>query len=107
MSVLYHPDKVNVVTDALSRISMGSVSYFPDGNKQLGKKVHRLAQLDVRYEDSPKGGSMVHHNFEISLLVEVKSKQHLYPLLMELKKSVLSKFNETLSKRGRDKYVQS
>ena len=103
MSVLFHPDKVNVVADARSRISMGSVSYFSDGNKQLVKKVHRLARLDVWYEDSPKGGSMVHHNSELSSLVEVKSKQHLYPLLMELKKLVLSKFNETLSKRGRDK----
>ena len=49
------------------------------------KDVHRLARLGVRLEDSPNGGFMVHHNSNSSLVVEVKSKQHLDPLLMELK----------------------
>ena len=40
---------------------------------------------------------MVHHNSDPSLLVEVKSKQHLDPLLMELKESVCSKFSKSLS----------
>ena len=38
---------------------------------------------------------MVHHKSESSLVVEVKCKQHLDPLLMELKESVFSKFNES------------
>ena len=33
--------------------------------------------------------------------MEVKSKKHFYPLLMDLKKSVLSKINESFS-QGRD-----
>ena len=37
---------------------------------------------------------MVHHNTKSSLVVDVKSKQHLDPSLMELKESVLSKLNE-------------
>ena len=40
---------------------------------------------------------MVHHNSDSSLVVQVNSKQHLDPLLMELKESVLSKSNESLS----------
>ena len=63
------------------------------------KDVHRLAQLDVRSEDYPKGGFMVHHNPKSPLVVEVKSKKHLDPLLMELKKSVIKKFND-YSTRG-------
>ena len=47
---------------------------------------------------------MVHHNSESSLVVNVKFKQHLYPLLRELKESVLSKFNESFS-QGRDGFV--
>ena len=43
---------------------------------------------------------MVHHNPKSSLVVEVKSKQHLEPLLMELNRSVLSKFSESLSQGG-------
>ena len=40
---------------------------------------------------------MVHHNFESSFVVEVKSKQHLDQSLMELKESVLIKLNESFS----------
>ena len=43
---------------------------------------------------------MVHHNFESSLVVEVKSKQHLDQPLMELKESILSKINESFSLVG-------
>ena len=59
------------------------------------KDVHRLVLLGVRLEDSPNGGFMVHHNSDSSLVVEVKSKQHLDPLLMDLKESVLTKLNES------------
>ena len=41
------------------------------------KDFRRLARLGVRLEDSLNGGFMVHHNSESSLVVEVKSKQHL------------------------------
>ncbi|TMX05684.1 hypothetical protein EJD97_010090 [Solanum chilense] len=64
MTVLYHPRKTNVVTDALIQISIGSVAHVKDGKKDLVKDVRRLAQLGVRIEDSPRGGFMVHHSFE-------------------------------------------
>ncbi|KAH0661560.1 hypothetical protein KY284_026491 [Solanum tuberosum] len=90
MSVLYHPRKANVVADALSRVSMGSVSHVEEEKKELARDVHRLARLGVRLEDSPKGGVMVRHNSESSV-VDVKSKQHLDPILTKLKESVLNK----------------
>ena len=71
MSVLYHPGKANVVVDALSRMSMGSVTYVGDDKKEIVRDVHRLALLGVRLEESPKGGFTVHHNSESSLVVEV------------------------------------
>ena len=97
MSFLYHLGKANVVADALSQISMGSIAHVPYDKKDLVKDVHRLDQLGVRIEDSPKGGFMVHHNSESSSVVEVKSKQHLNPILIELKESTLSKSNESFS----------
>ena len=63
------------------------------------KEVYRLARFGVRLEDSPKEGSVVHHNSKSSLVVYVKSKQHLDPLLMKLNKLVLSKFNKSFSQR--------
>jgi len=43
---------------------------------------------------------MVHHSSESSVVVDVKSKQHLDPILMDLKESVLNKFVEALSQWG-------
>ena len=43
ISVLYHLGKANVAVDSLSRITMDSVAYVVDGNKELVKDVHRLS----------------------------------------------------------------
>ena len=94
MSVLYHPGKANVVVDALSRMTMGSVSKIDEAKKDIAKDVHRLSRLGLRLKDSPNGGFMFHHNSKASLVVEVKSKQHLKKSLMELKESVFVKLNE-------------
>ena len=42
ISVLYHPDKANVLDDALSLFTMGSVSHIDEANKDLVKDVHYL-----------------------------------------------------------------
>ena len=86
-----------MVAEALSRMTMGSVSHVEEGKKDLVKDVRRLAWLGFLFEDSPNGGFVVHHNYESSLVVEVKSNEHLVPLLMELKELVLGKFNESFS----------
>ena len=100
MSVLYHPDKDNVVADALSRMTMSSVSHVEESKKDLVKDVHRIARLGVRLEHSPNCGFMVHHNSKLSLVVKVKSKQNLDKSLMELKELVLGKLNESFSLEG-------
>ena len=66
MSVLYHPGKANMVADALSHMTMDSVSNLDEAKKDLVRKVHRLG---VRLESSPNGGAIVHCNFESSLVV--------------------------------------
>ena len=58
MSVLYNPSKANVVADALSRMTMGSISHFDETKKDLAREVHRLARLGVRLESSLDGGAM-------------------------------------------------
>ena len=74
MSVLYHPDKANVVADARSRMTMGSVSHLIEAKKDLAREVDKLARLGVRLESSLDGDAIVHHNSESSLVVDVKSK---------------------------------
>ena len=45
MSVLYHPGKPSMVVDALSRITMGSLSHLDEAKKELARKVHRVARM--------------------------------------------------------------
>ena len=99
-SILYHPCKANVVADALSRMSMGSVSHINEAKKDLVNNVHRLTRLGVRLEDSPNGGFLVHHNSKSSLVVEVKYMQHIDLALIELKESCLFNLNESFSLGG-------
>ena len=66
MSVLYNPGKANVVVDAISRMTMSSVSHIDEAKKDLVKDVHRLARLGVRLEDFPNGGFIVHRKSESS-----------------------------------------
>ena len=95
MNVHYHPDKANVVTDGISRMTIGSVFHLDKTKKDLAREVHRLDRLGMRLESSPNGGAIVHYNSESSLVAEVKSKQHINLALVELKESVLGKLNES------------
>ena len=48
MSIIYHPNKANVVVDDLSRLSMGSTVHVEEENMEITKYLHRLARLGVR-----------------------------------------------------------
>ena len=58
-----------------------------------------MATLGIRLVDTPSGGVSVHSSSESSFIIDVKDKQHLDPVLMELKDSVLSKLIESYSFR--------
>ena len=51
MNLLYHRGKANVVTDALTRFSMGSTAHLEEEKKELEKDVHRLAHLIQHKEE--------------------------------------------------------
>ena len=53
--MFFNPGKANVVADALSRLSMNSVSHVEDENKELVREVHHFARLGVRFVDSSNG----------------------------------------------------
>ena len=100
MSVHYHPGKANVVADALSRLSMGSVAHVEEKRKELVKDVHRLARLGVRLTSISDSGVTVHNGKELSLVVEVKENQDSEPILLELKGAVHNQRLEVLSQGG-------
>ena len=89
------------MADALSRMTMCSLSHIDEAKNYLVRDVHKLARLGVRLEDSLNRESIVYHKSESSLVVKVNSKKHLDKPLMELNESVLDKLNESFS-LGRD-----
>ncbi|MUG03566.1 hypothetical protein ECC01_21510 [Bacillus tequilensis] len=97
MSVHYHPGKANVVADALSRLSMGSVAHVEDERKEIVKDVHKLAHLGVCLMSTSNSGVTVQNGAESSLVVEVKEKQDSDPILLELKGAVHNQRVEVFS----------
>ena len=47
MSVHYHPNKSNLIDNALNRLSRGSVAHVEEERNELVKDVHRFARLGV------------------------------------------------------------
>ncbi|WMV29614.1 hypothetical protein MTR67_022999 [Solanum verrucosum] len=83
--------KANVVVDALGRLSMGSVAHVENGKKELVQDLHRLSRLGVCLVDSNESGVIVQNGSESSLVSDVKAKQDLNLVWMDLKKSVSKK----------------
>jgi len=88
MSVLYHSGKANIVADALSQLSMGSISHIEDSKKEMAQAIHQLATLGICLVDSSEGGICVHSISESSLVSEVKEKQDRDRSLVKIKESV-------------------
>ena len=81
MDILYHPGKANVVADALSRRSMGSLSYLGVEKRELVQELHQLASLGVRLLEAEDSGVTIQDTAVSSLVVEVKSRQQEDPIL--------------------------
>nr|XP_009792465.1 PREDICTED: uncharacterized protein LOC104239518 [Nicotiana sylvestris] len=73
--------KVNVVADALSRKSMGSLAHLGVDQRPLAREVYQLASLGVCISTSNEGKVMVRNGAESSLVAEVKEKQLINPPL--------------------------
>ncbi|KAH0655692.1 hypothetical protein KY285_030574 [Solanum tuberosum] len=100
MNVLYHPGKANVVDDALSRLSMGSITHVEEEKKELAKDVHRLARIGVGLTYMSDCGVIVNNRYESLLLVNVKEKQDSDPILLQLKGAIHQQKVEVFSQGG-------
>lgn len=88
MSLHYYLGKANVVADALSRLSMGSLTHVEKGKRELVKDIQRLASLGVCLLDSNDGEVMVQEVARSSLSAQIKEKQVLDPILIKIKSDV-------------------
>ncbi|XP_070014085.1 uncharacterized protein [Nicotiana sylvestris] len=101
IDILSHPRKSNVVADALSRKSIGSLAHLEAYQRSLAKEVHQLASLGVRLADSNEGGVILQNRTESSLVAKVKEKQFHDPLLAQLKEGI-HKYKTTTFSYGMD-----
>ena len=88
MSVHYHPGKANLVADALSRLSIGSVAHVEEERKEQVKDVYRIASFGVCLISISESDVIVQNGAESSSVVEVKENHDIDPILLELKNAV-------------------
>ncbi|XP_070042649.1 uncharacterized protein [Nicotiana tomentosiformis] len=85
---LLEKGKANVVADALSRQSMGSLAHVEDEKRKLTREIHQLACLGVRLVNSGNGGVVLQNTTKSSLTAEEKERQYEDPGLVELREQV-------------------
>ena len=100
MSVHYHPGKANLVEDALSILSMGSVAHVEEERKELVKDVHRLARLGVHLMSISDCGVTVQNGVKSSFVVEVRKSKIVIQFCLNLRCSPQSESGGFLP-RGR------
>lgn len=106
MDILYHLGKANVVADALSWKSMGSLAHLGADQRSLAQEVYQLASLGVCISTSDEGKVMVRNGAESSLVAEVKEKQFIDPALTQMKEAVLNNKTSAFSLGGGDGVLQ-
>ncbi|XP_070055387.1 uncharacterized protein [Nicotiana tomentosiformis] len=79
--VLMQHGKANVVADALSRRSMGSLSYLQPEKSEIAHEIHQLASIGVRLPDSGDTRVTIEDTTTSSLVTEVKERQYKDPVL--------------------------
>ncbi|XP_019246557.1 PREDICTED: uncharacterized protein LOC109226218 [Nicotiana attenuata] len=97
IDILYHPGKVNVVADALSRKSMGSLAHLEAFQRPLAREAHWSASLGVCLGESSEEGVIVQNRAESLLVVQVKNKQYDDPLLVQLNERIHKHTTTTFS----------
>ncbi|KAF3620240.1 hypothetical protein FXO38_32476 [Capsicum annuum] len=103
MSILHHPRKANVVAEALSRMSMGSIAHVEDSKNELAQEVHQLARLGVLLVDTEEGDIWVQSSSESSLVSKVKEKKDRDPILVKLNESVKDQKEKVFSQDSQAK----
>ena len=100
--ILYHSSKANVVADALSRKSSGSLAHISVEKRPLIQELHKLVDQGLMMKISRSGGLLAQFKFISVLKDRIKAAQSQDPILVELEENVrLGKFTDfTLDDEG-------
>ena len=86
--ILYHPGKANVVADALSRKSSGSLAHISVEKRPLIQELHELVDQGLMMKISKSGGLLAQFKVRSVLRDMIKIAQSRDPILIELKENV-------------------
>ena len=67
-TILYHPSKANVVANALSRKSMGSLVHIAPAKRPLVEEIHKLESEGVHFELGSSRLLLAHMQAQSSLI---------------------------------------
>ena len=88
--ILYHPGKANMVADALSRKSSGSLAHISVEKRSLIQEFHQLVDQGLMMKISRSGGLLAQFQIRSVLRDRIKTAQSRDPILVELQKNVRS-----------------
>ncbi|WRX16496.1 Reverse transcriptase [Theobroma cacao] len=74
-TILYHPDKANVVVDALSQKSIGSLEHISTDRRSLVREIHSLGNIGVNLEVTEINTLLAHFRVRPILLDRIKKAQ--------------------------------
>ncbi|XP_075080576.1 uncharacterized protein LOC142166062 [Nicotiana tabacum] len=99
-SILYHLGKTNVVVDALSRKSMGSLAHIAPTKRLLAKDIQRLEDTSIRFSVGNSEALLACTQSKSSLVECIKTTQY--------KDERLCKYRyEALAGKSKDMIVES
>ena len=88
--ILYHPGKANVVADALSRKSMGSLAHISVHKRSIVKELRDLFNMGVQFEVTESQGLVAQFQVRPLLIDEIKANQDKDPSFIKLREMVQS-----------------
>ncbi|XP_072080971.1 uncharacterized protein [Arachis hypogaea] len=74
-TILYHPGKANIVADALSRKSMGSLAHITLARRPIFGEVHQLEASGIQFDLGESGIFLAHIRAQSSLIEQIKAAQ--------------------------------
>ena len=83
-TIQYHPGKANVVADALSRKSSGSLAHISTEKRQLIRGLYELYDQGLRLEVLESGALLAHFRVKSVLMDRIKTAQCRDPQLMKI-----------------------